>query len=84
MNIGESNRTKLFQPFGRIWIEPLVEEKRDPNINSERRFPNFVVERRLMELMNGKIGIENEPGIGTTFWIELPCVEGNADPVSLS
>ena len=70
-------------PYDRIWIEPLVEEIRDRNFFMERRFPNFVVERKLMELMNGKIGIENEPGIGTTFWIELPCIEGNADPVSL-
>jgi signal transduction histidine kinase len=28
--------------------------------------------KRLLELMNGRIGFEDRPGGGTTFWLELP------------
>ena len=28
--------------------------------------------KRLVEMMNGRIGFEDRPGGGTTFWFELP------------
>jgi signal transduction histidine kinase len=30
--------------------------------------------KRLVEMMEGKIGFEDRPGGGTTFWFELPCL----------
>ena len=30
--------------------------------------------KRLIEMMEGKIGFEDRPGGGTTFWFELPCL----------
>ena len=30
--------------------------------------------KRLIEMMDGKIGFEDRPGGGTTFWFELPCL----------
>ena len=32
----------------------------------------LAVARRALERMNGKIGVESEPGKGSRFWIELP------------
>jgi PAS domain S-box-containing protein len=30
--------------------------------------------KRLIEMMEGRIGFEDRPGGGTTFWFELPCL----------
>lgn len=30
------------------------------------------ISKKLVELMNGKIGIDSEQGIGTVFWVEIP------------
>lgn len=31
------------------------------------------ITRRLVEAMGGRVGVENHPGQGACFWIELPC-----------
>ena len=53
----------LFQPFNRLGQEMGQEEGTGIGL---------VVTKRLVELMNGRIGVDSTPGAGSTFWIELP------------
>ena len=57
--------SKLFIPFERL----------NPSINIEGTGIGLVITKRLVENMNGSIGVESTPGQGSTFWIELPWVD---------
>ena len=52
----------LFQPFNRLGRETGSEEGTGIGL---------VVTKRLVELMNGTIGVESTVGVGSLFWIEL-------------
>src|SRR5688572_1344129 len=54
--------TQLFQPFNRLGQEVGPEEGTGIGL---------VVSKRLVELMDGVIGVESSPGKGSIFWVEL-------------
>jgi len=53
---------QLFQPFNRLGQESGGEEGTGIGL---------VVTQRLVHLMNGKIGVDSTPGVGSVFWVEM-------------
>lgn len=64
--ISEKNIKRLFQPFNRLGAQ---------NSEIEGTGIGLVITRRLVELMGGRINVESEHGIGTTFTVDIPVAE---------
>lgn len=53
----------LFEPFNRLDAE---------NSEIEGTGIGLTITRRILDLMGGQVGVESEPGVGSTFWVDLP------------
>ena len=64
---------RLFQPFQRLGAEEGAVEGTGIGL---------AISRRLIEAMGGTMGFKSEPGVGSTFWFELPAAadEVREDP----
>lgn len=69
VGLSEQQLQRLFQPFNRLGAE---------RSGIEGTGIGLVITRQLVQLMGGSIGVESEPGQGSTFWIELGAVDERA------
>ena len=68
--ISAENMGRLFKPF-----ERLV----DDWSNVEGTGLGLALAKRLVQLMEGRIGVESVVGQGSTFWVELPSAESQLE-----
>ncbi|MFA6467606.1 MAG: PAS domain S-box protein [Bacteroidota bacterium] len=65
MGLSEEQLMNLFQPFNRLGQENCTEEGTGIGL---------VMTKRLVELMEGTIGVKSIVGVGSVFWFELRSV----------
>ena len=63
IGIAPEKYSELFDSFSRLGAESSAIEGTGIGL---------AISRRLVELMNGEVGVESNPGAGSLFWIELP------------
>jgi PAS domain S-box-containing protein len=66
---------EMFQPFSRLGAE---------NTTVEGTGIGLVISKRLMEAMHGRIGVDSQEGVGSTFWIEIPVAASDLSVVNNS
>lgn len=63
IGLSKEQLTTIFNPFTKL----------DEHISLvEGSGLGLTITKRIIEMMNGKVGVESEVGKGSTFWIELP------------
>jgi CheY-like chemotaxis protein len=66
-----AQRDALFQPFNRLGAE---------HGNVEGSGLGLVITRHLLSLMGGSISVDSQPGVGSTFTVQLSRVRGDVAP----
>lgn len=74
LGIAPELQDQLFEPFQRLGRENTAIQGTGIGLSLCREFAG---------LMHGSMGLHSEPGIGSSFWIELPLWEDDAAPLEV-
>jgi CheY-like chemotaxis protein/two-component sensor histidine kinase len=66
IGIPREDQQRLFQEFGQV-PNRLQARVRGTGLG-------LSLSKRLAELLGGSVGVESEPGVGSTFWLQVPAV----------
>ena len=70
VGISREDQTRLFSEFTRLGRgHPAVKGVPGTGLG-------LSIVRRIVESHGGRVGVESEPGKGSTFWLELPACTG--------
>lgn len=72
IGLSEEQKSKVFDPFTRLSGLNLI----------EGTGIGLTITKRLLEIMDGRIGLDSVLGTGSSFWIELPTGEVQNDDVT--
>jgi PAS domain S-box-containing protein len=75
IGISPDDIPKLFVPFERIGAE---------NTKTEGTGLGLAVVKKIMDAMEGAVGVDSKVGYGSTFWIELPVAEMVTKPLDIN
>jgi CheY-like chemotaxis protein len=65
VGIPREMQAQIFEPFTRLESQATGAEEEGTGLGLD-------IVRRNIEAMGGRIGVASSPGVGSTFWIELP------------
>ena len=72
LGMTEDQLAQLFQPFNRLGRERSVEEGTGIGL---------VTSKKLVEMMNGNVGVQSSIGVGSVFWVEFKLAEVSQMPI---
>ena len=73
IGLSEEQQEQLFKPFERVGAEDTAIEGTGIGL---------VITKHLVEQMGGDIGVNSQPGQGSTFWVEIALAECNSQVCS--